>query len=264
MSKQNQIRLIVRADDIASSHSATLACIESFRQGIARSVEIMAPCAWFPEAVELLKSVPELEVGVHLTLTSEWAGCKWRPVSHAPSLVTEDGFFFPLTSHRQDAPPPNQGFLQCGYLLEEVERELRAQIELTLRHVNHVTHLSSHMGAPTCMPDLLAVTQRLADEYGLILDLPDYVKPLAVQRNPDIALEERLADALATVHPGTWLFVEHPAYDDAEMQALSHGGDHPLGLVARQRAGVLTAFTSPKVRQIVEQRGIELINYTNA
>src|SRR5512137_1929999 len=61
--------LIVRADDLGSSHAANLACIESYRNGIARAVEIMMPCAWVPEAVKLLAEDPGLDAGVHLTLT---------------------------------------------------------------------------------------------------------------------------------------------------------------------------------------------------
>jgi len=57
---QREIRLIVRADDIGSSHAANLACIESYRKGIARSVEVMVPCPWFNEAVKMLEETPGL------------------------------------------------------------------------------------------------------------------------------------------------------------------------------------------------------------
>ena len=107
MQTRPSIRLIARADDMAVSHGANLACLEAYQHGIVRSVELMAPCGWFPEAVELLRTTPDLEVGVHLTLTSEWDAYKWRPLTHAPSLVTPDGFFFPRTSHREGSPPPN-------------------------------------------------------------------------------------------------------------------------------------------------------------
>lgn len=262
MQTHPSIRLIARADDMAVSHGANLACLEAYQHGIVRSVELMAPCGWFPEAVELLRTAPGLEVGVHLTLTSEWDAYKWRPLTHAPSLVTPDGFFFPRTSHREGSPPPNTGFLQCGYRLDEVERELRAQIELTLRHVRNVTHVSSHMGAPTCMPDLLAVTRRLADEYKLILELPTGARRLPVARRPGIPLAVSLREALEQAEPGTYLFVEHPSHDDDETRALGHG--HAPGTVARERADVLAAFTSPDVRDAIARRGIELTTYAAA
>lgn len=259
--EQDGIRLIVRADDMGVTHSANVACVECYRNGIVRAVEVMAPCAWFPEAVDLLRDSPELEVGVHLTLTSEWDALKWRPLTHAPSLVNSDGYFYPQTSQRAGSPP-NFGFLQGGYRLDEVERELRAQIELTLRHVRHVTHLSSHMGAPTCMPDLLAVTQRLAEEYRLILECSGGAQRLPVKREASQPLADALADALASAPSGAYLFVEHPSYDDPESQALGHG--QAPGTVARQRADVVAAFTSPAVLKVVRRRGIVLTTYAAA
>jgi hypothetical protein len=253
--------LVVRADDMGATHSANVACVECYRKGIARSVEVMAPCAWFPEAAALLRDAPGLDVGIHLTLTSEWDACKWRPLTHAPSLVNRDGFFFPQTSQRADAPP-GSGFLQCGYRLDEVERELRAQIELTLRHVPNVTHLSSHMGAPTCMPDLLEVTQRLADEFQLIVESPAGAQRLPVPREPAVPLAISLAAALESVGYETYLFVEHPAFDDAESRALGHG--QAPGVVARQRADVTAAFTSAAVLDVIRRRGIELMTYAEA
>lgn len=255
------LRLIVRADDMGATHSANLACVECHRNGIARSVEVMTPCAWFPEAVELLADTPGYDVGVHLTLTSEWDACKWRPLTSAASLTTPDGFFFPQTS-QHEGTPPGRGFLQCGYRLDDVECELRAQIELALRRIRNVTHLSSHMGAPTCMPDLLEVTQRLADEYRLILETPAGARRLPVTRAPGMSLAEALAGALEATSGGTYLFVEHPAYDDPETRALGHGQEP--GLVARQRADVTAAFTSPAVRDVIRRRGIALTGYPPA
>ena len=75
---QQDIKLLVRGDDIGSSHNANLACIESYKNGIVRSVEIMVPCSWFEEAVIMLNENPGLDVGIHLTLTSEWDNYKWR------------------------------------------------------------------------------------------------------------------------------------------------------------------------------------------
>ena len=80
------IYLLVRADDIGMAHNANEACMHTFREGIARSVELMAPCAWFMEAVRLLDACPEYDVGVHLTLTSEWENIKWGPLTAASSL----------------------------------------------------------------------------------------------------------------------------------------------------------------------------------
>ncbi len=65
-----------------------------------QSVEIMPVCPWFPEAVKLLNENPGLDVGIHLALTSEWENYKWGPVTHAPNLVDENGYFSPGRNFR--------------------------------------------------------------------------------------------------------------------------------------------------------------------
>src|SRR5689334_25262960 len=90
---QPPLYLLVRADDIGFCHASNLACIDVFTRGICRSVELMAPCPWFPEAVRLLQANPTYDVGVHLTMTSEWDNFKWGPISGAKSIVNEDGYF---------------------------------------------------------------------------------------------------------------------------------------------------------------------------
>ena len=95
------IRLIVRGDDIGSSHAANEACIRCYRDGIVRSVEVMVCAPWFNEAAKLLRDNPRLDVGVHLTLTSEWENCKWGPLTEAPSLVDAQGHFYPMTRQRR-------------------------------------------------------------------------------------------------------------------------------------------------------------------
>ncbi len=98
------IRLLIRGDDIGSSHSSNVACIESYKNGIMRSVELMVPGPWFPEAVRLLSENPGLDVGVHLVITSEWNDIKWRPLTCCPSLVDKDGYFYPMIWQRPDFP----------------------------------------------------------------------------------------------------------------------------------------------------------------
>ncbi|MEN6428795.1 MAG: ChbG/HpnK family deacetylase, partial [Phycisphaerales bacterium] len=94
------IKLVVRADDIGSCHTANLACIQCYREGIVKNVEVMAPCPWFNEAAKMLRENPVFDVGVHLTLTSEWENYKWGPLTQSASLVDGQGYFFPMTSQR--------------------------------------------------------------------------------------------------------------------------------------------------------------------
>ena len=106
------INLLIRGDDIGSSHTANVACIESYKNGIMRSVELMVPGPWFPEAVRLLNENPGLDVGVHLVVTSEWNDIKWRPLTCCPSLVDKDGYFYPMIWQRKDFPAGTKRLLK--------------------------------------------------------------------------------------------------------------------------------------------------------
>ncbi|MEZ4660239.1 MAG: ChbG/HpnK family deacetylase [Caldilineaceae bacterium] len=118
------IYLLVRADDIGFCQAANQACIDVFTQGICRSVEIMAPCPWFPQAVKLLQAHRDYDVGVHFTLTSEWENMKWRPVSGAQSVAAEDGYFY-RTYRKNDNYPTEITFEQGDWTPADVEKELR-------------------------------------------------------------------------------------------------------------------------------------------
>lgn len=253
------IRLLVRGDDMGSCHTANEACIRCYREGILRSVEVMVPAPWYPEAVRMLQECPELDVGVHLTLTSEWEGCKWGPVTHAPSLCDRRGHFLPMTSQRDDFPP-GTGFLESGYRLEEVKAELRAQIEIALEDIPQVSHLSCHMGTPMASPELRDITQRLSREYRLPLEHEgvQFAGHLGGQEADAQRKEAILLQILDSLTPGTWLIVDHPGLDTPEMRALGHIGYEQ---VAAERAAVTYAFTSEKVIQRVREHGIHLISY---
>ena len=101
---EQEIYLLVRGDDIGSSHAANVGCMASYQQGIMRSVELMPPCPWFPEAVKMLQQNPDLDVGIHLTLTSEWEHMKWGPLTKARSISDDDGYFYPMVWKRDDFP----------------------------------------------------------------------------------------------------------------------------------------------------------------
>lgn len=254
----NTISLLVRADDIGSFHAANVGCIESYQNGIARSVELMPVCAWFPEAVELLNENPGYDVGIHLTLTSEWSSVKWRPLTHCPSLVDEDGYFFPMVWKNPNFPA-GSSISESDWKLEEMEQELRAQIELSLKHLPHISHLSSHMGFTSLDPKIGEVVNKLAKEYKL------EVNTEGLQRFPgwgrDVPMEQRIdkfCENLEKLTPGRYLFVEHPAKDTEEMKTVGHVGYENVGL---DRDWVTRVFTSEKVKQTIKKKGIQLISY---
>ncbi len=261
--QEEDIRIIFRADDIGSSHTANLACIDAYKNGVARSVEIMVPCPWFPEAVKMLKEVPGYDVGIHLTMTSEWENIKWGPVTNAPSLTDEDGYFFP-TYWPNDRFPPERTFTGNDWNILEVEQELRAQIEMAMKHLpGRISHMGIHMGGTSADPRIAELHERLGKEYGLVTSLEPYnVKYFNGFKGARMGEEmiTKLVQALEEVGPGNYLFIDHPGYDTKEMQAIGHDGYYD---VAANRDGVTKAWTDPRVMEVIERRGIKLISYAD-
>ncbi len=150
--------LIPHVDDLGVSHGANLAFLELAGQGFVTCGSVMVPCGWFPEMVALAKEQPGLDVGVHLTLTSESRACRWRPISTtsaASGLLDGDGYMWPdVPALRRHADPA------------AVETELRAQLEAALAAGLDVTHLDTHMGAAAA-PEFAALYRALGREYRL-------------------------------------------------------------------------------------------------
>lgn len=255
-----EIRLLVRGDDMGMAQAVNEACIKSYKDGIVRSVEVIVPGPWFLDAVRLLKNNPDLDVGVHLGLTSEWERVKWRPLTNGPSLVDADGYFRPMTRQRADFPP-NTGFVDAKPSLAEVERELRAQIETAKRHLgNRVSHLSAHMFAARATPELQTLTKGLAKEYGLRMEDTGlkFAGSFGNSKSTAEQREKALIDLVEKLKPGQWLIVEHPGFDTPEMRNIGHKGYEN---VAADRAAVTHAFTSAKVKDAIVRRKVRLVSY---
>ena len=254
------VYLIIRGDDIGSSHAANIACVQSYKEGIMKTVELMVPCAWFPEAVKMLNENPGLDVGVHITLTSEWENIKWRPLTHAPSLTDADGYFYPTIWQRKDFPA-GTALKEANWKIEEIENEMRAQIELAKRKVPHISHLTCHMGCSGWDPKVREVFIRLAKEYNLDISPSEYgAKGTGGWQGAKTAKEriKRFIKMLEGLKPGTYLFVEHPGLNTPEMRAIGHEGYYD---VAQDRDAVTEIFTSPEVKRAINKLGIKLISY---
>jgi predicted glycoside hydrolase/deacetylase ChbG (UPF0249 family) len=260
--QDKSIRLIVRGDDIGSCHAANVACIRSYKEGITTSVELMVPCSWFPEAVKLLNENPGLDVGIHVVLTSEWDNIKWRPLTWAPSLTDADGYFYPAIWRRRGAPA-GTALREADWKIEEIEKEIRAQIELARRKVPRVSHLSFHMGCSDWDPKVKEVCTKLAKEYNLYIETPaDNVRMAGGFGNAKTTEErtKRFIAMLKGLKPGTHIFVEHPGLDTPEMRAIGHTGYEN---VAEDRQAVTQVFTSDQVKEAIKKLDIKPINYAD-
>jgi len=255
-----EIRLIVRSDDIGFCHTANVACMEVFSNGISRSVEIMAPAPWLMEAIKMLQTQPKYDVGVHLVLTSEWENLRWRPLTHAPSLVDKDGYFPQFIWENKNLPQSDY-LLKHSINLKEVEAEFRAQIELIMRYLpNQTSHLTAHMGCSNANKEITDLVSRLSIEYKLPISLPIKTVPIkgfsGANKSPE-QKEQELIKVLESLVPGTHYLVEHPGYDGGDMKTIGHVGYEN---VAYDREGVTRAFTSEAVKKIIKDRNIQLLS----
>lgn len=187
----NRRSVVIHEDDVGMTHGANAAFTELSALGSCSSGSVMVPCPWFPEAAEMAAASDALDMGVHLTLTSEKRPYRWRPLttsSRSAGLTDKLGFFWPdVASVRRNAVP------------EAVETELRAQIDTALAAGIDVTHLDAHMGAVN-MPEFVDTYLRLGRAYKvpilLVKDLvrcnpAQYSEPLTTQRYDAIVAEAR-------------------------------------------------------------------------
>ena len=260
--QQKRARLIVRGDDMGFAHAGNEALIKCYKEGIQRSIEVLVPSPWFPEAVALLAKEPGVDVGVHLALTSEWENVKWRPLTDCPSLTDSNGYFYPMIYPNKDYP--GQSLQENKYKLEEIEKELRAQIELARRKIPGISHLSAHMGCHHLDEKVFALVKKLAKEYNIDVDLQELGVKSVGYKGASGTPEEKIKSFIAMLEslaPGeTYLFVDHPALDGPEMRAIYHIGYEN---VAADRQGVTETFTSPLVKEAIKRKNIQIISYAD-
>jgi predicted glycoside hydrolase/deacetylase ChbG (UPF0249 family) len=238
------------------SHSVNTALERLIESGIPVSVSVMFPTPWYQEAVEMLKRHPDVAVGVHLTLNSEWKSYRWGPVSGrsaVPTLVDADGYFFPTSDalHRNNPD------------LRQVELELRAQIERAVHSGLKIDYVDYHMGTVSRYPEFREIAEHLAREYGLgmsgyfgeLRENPQYTAAPPSKGDSLVALIQRLRVPFN-------LLVTHVGIDDAELGALVdmniNGG---LPAMSKHRQGELDALTSGRFRDTARARNVKLITY---
>ncbi len=253
-------RLIIRGDDMGFTHSGNLALIKSYKEGIETSIEVIVASPWFPEAVKLLAANPGIDVGIHLALSSEWENVKWRPLTDCKSLEDASGYFFPMIYPNKNYP--GQALTENKWNIAEVEKEFRAQIELAMKKIPRISHISSHMGCVNISEEVKALSKNLAREYHINIDEGENNMLRAGFEGKHETAAEKVTAFLAMLDKlekgKTYLFVEHPGLDNEELRAVFHIG---YELVAMDRQGVTDLFTNEKVKAAIKQKGIQLVSY---
>ena len=253
---QQSKTLLIRCDDLGMSHAVNTAFKDLMESGLIFSASVMFPCAWYQEAVDILKEHPEITVGIHLTLNAEWKNYRWGPIAgkdKVPSLVDKDGYFFPSRAT----------FFANNPKSEEIEIELRAQIERALNSGIKISYLDYHMGTAVDKPEHRAIVEKLAKEYGLgisrYFDEQDVESMYAVdiEKKKDYLFE--LCKNLKSDQVN--LLVCHIGKDQPELQAMVDMNSFGLKEMGKHRDAELNALLAGKQQSIFENYKINLINY---
>jgi predicted glycoside hydrolase/deacetylase ChbG (UPF0249 family) len=250
------IRLLVRMDDMGNTYGRTMGIIKAFKEGILASTSIMATSQFFEESAQLCKENPGLAAGIHLTLL----GTRIRPVLSPeliPSIVTPEGFFYETIDQLNKANPN----------VDEMEKEIRAQVGKVRATGLKFVYLDWHRAVP---PAAVEIIDRLCREeklvygqdynrgnksaYGYIL-LPLMPETWPTQKTPDGQTvyyaapaftdeqKQSFFDGLSELKPGRWMLMVHP------------------GLGEPQRASVTELLCSPKTKEIIKMKNIQLVSF---
>jgi len=251
-------KLLIRCDDMGMSHSVNLAFKELMESGLKFSASVMFLCAWYQEAVDILKANPQITVGIHLTLNAEWKNYRWGPISgkdKVPSLVDKDGYFFPSRA----------AFFANNPKSEEIEIELRAQIERAINSGIKISYMDYHMGTAVDKPEHRAIVEKLAKEYGL--GISRYFGEADLESIYSIDIEKKkdyLFELLEKIEEDKInLLVCHIGKDQPELQAMIDMNSFGLPDMSKHREAELNALISAKQHNIFEKNIIKLINYND-
>jgi len=260
--------LILHADDLGVAHSVNAASFDALDKGTVSSASIMMPTPWVTEVATYARQHPNADLGLHLTLTSEWLTYRWGSVESkdkVPSLLDSTGTF------PNDVPP-----VVARAKPAEVERELRAQVERAMALGIRPTHLDSHMGALFTTPELIATYVKVAHDYHLPflgmktspfggtpmpVSSKDVLVDAVVIAGPDVPRDQWKAfyvNAITTLKPGLTEMIVHLGHDDAELQAVTV--DHePYGSAWRQRD--YDVVTSAEFKKALQDNKVRLVTY---
>lgn len=251
-----KVRLIIRTDDIGFCHGINAAIERILENGHVTSISVLAVGPWLMEGAEILKKHPEVSVGVHLCLNSEWREYRWGPVlgpSAVPSLVDRFGHFHGTRAALMSAEPK----------AEEVERELRAQVQRAIDVGLKVSYVDYHMGAAMSCREFQESVEKIAKEFniGISRYFGEKDTPSVYSTAPEKKVERavQILDSLTT--PGTYLMVIHPGSDTPEMQAMSDLNTNGLPFMSRHRQAEADMLCDPRFKEAIRRNGIELVGY---
>lgn len=270
--KASDVVVILHIDDAGMHHASNRGVVECLERGVATSFAIMMPCPWVPEIARYVRDHPSADAGLHLTLTSEWDLYRWGPVagkSSVPGLTDPEGCLWRSVAQVVVRATP-----------DEVERELRAQLDRAEAMGLSITHLDSHMGTLFARADYFERFLKVGLEKGIpILAVGGHLTH-AARENPEAVaalrpLVPRIWGAglpvLDDLHTGSygWPPSEKTARLVQLLDSLKPGlteilfhasvptDDFPkVTGSSESRHADTRALTSPEVREVLASRGI--------
>lgn len=260
--------LIIHADDLAVAHSVDVATFDALEKGAISSASVMVPSPWITEVAAYAKAHPNADLGLHLTLTSEWETYRWgsvAPVDKVQSLLDSAGTF-----------PRDEKVVAATAKPLEVEREIRAQIDRALALGIRPTHIDSHMGALFTTPELIATYVKVARDYRLPflalrgdphaapqppLTDKDALLDAVIIAGPEVPRDQWKAfylKSIANLKPGLTEIIVHLGRDDSELQAVTVNHE-PYGSAWRQRD--YDVVTSPEFKKALQDNHVILVTW---
>jgi predicted glycoside hydrolase/deacetylase ChbG (UPF0249 family) len=267
--------LMVHADDAGMCHSVNLATTEALLSSSVQSSSIMTPCPWMSEIAEFARQHTDLDLGLHLTLTSEWKHYRWRsvaPPDKVKGLLDPEGYLW--RDVRSVATHATAG---------EVETELRAQLDRARQFGIPFTHVDTHMGTLYARPDYFEVYTKIAREAGVVCMMPRPTPEAAAELSqypitadmltakeragfvlldrlitgvPGSTVDERKESyrkLLRELKPGVTKLIVHLAKDDSEIRAVTNAW--------QQRWADFSFWTSPEAKTLMRELDIHPITY---
>jgi hypothetical protein len=267
--------VIIHTDDIGMCHASLQAFRDLWKFGTITSGAVMVPCPWFPSVAQMCRENPEIDMGVHATLNSEWDNYRWSPLStrdQASGLLDRDGYFHQWQDAvYQNAKP------------EAVEMEVNAQIERALAAGIDITHVDSHMGtimsplfiqsyiqaaASRLLPSMLPRTDAKGIEMLGVNEMQVY-EPimqqlekmgvpmlnglLSMPLNEPNGQMETARNLLGNLPVGITHFVLHPSIDTVELRSIAPDWE--------SRVANYNTFMSDELKKFIEGEDIKLIGY---
>jgi hypothetical protein len=269
--------IIIHTDDIGMCQSNVEAFSELWEAGIISSGAIMYPCSWSNAAIDVCQKNPKIDMGVHLTLTSEWKFYRWGPIStrdRRSGLMDDEGYFYHTSEEVQKYGKP-----------VAVKVELQAQLDRALKAGLKPTHIDTHMGSVAAakfmnsyiglakkykLPPMIfrmdeaewsangldPLTAKLAARMILKLEeqhlpLLDNLVGMPLEWSEDYT--ELTKKTLSELKPGITHFIIHPTKDSPELRAIAPDW--------RARVANYHDFMSDEIRKHIQKIGLHVIGY---